>query len=263
MPHLPGEVWEALDPAILELHTQADPQQLQSCFLRRLEALVPHRRSFFDLCAPQAGRLVFFSPVSLNMSEAELAAYYQEYQYSDYVAWSFASDQPTVYRDSNMISAAARESAAIYKQWMQPMGVYWSMGSTVMGAAHLLGSVTLFRSREDGDFTDQEVELLRVLNRHLSAHFAFLWPQGVTPAQEGRAGTLASRFGLSERERQIAELVAAGRSNAEIGAELFISENTVKKHAGSLYRKLGITSRTQLLRLVFDCPSVVVAPPGR
>ena len=76
-----------------------------------------------------------------------------------------------------MISPAARESAAIYRQWMQPMGVYWSMGSTVMGAAHLLGSVTLFRSREDGDFTDQEVELLRVLNRHLSAHFAFYGPR--------------------------------------------------------------------------------------
>lgn len=258
MPHLPGETWEALEPVLLELHSQADPKELQTCFLRRLEELIPHRRSFFDLCSPQAGRLVFFEPVSRNMSEEELAAYYQEYQYSDYVAWSFASDEPTVYRDSDMVSPAARESAAIYKQWMQPMGIYWSMGSTVMGADHLLGSVTLFRSREDGDFTDQEMEMLRVLNRHLSAHFSLLWPQGAHLAGKPGLSDLAARYGLSARENEIAGLIATGLTNQEIGAALFISENTIKKHVNSLYRKLGITGRTQLLRLVYEQVAVIV-----
>lgn len=51
---------------------------------------------------------------------------------------------------------------------------------------------------------------------------------------------------LSEREREIAALVAGGRSNVEIARGLSISHKTVEKHLGSVYQKLGLTSRTQL-----------------
>lgn len=255
-----AQSWERLDPIICWLHTQGNLTQLQSGFLAHLAELIPHGKSFFDLCTPQEGRLLFFDPVSNNMTEEELQTYYQEYQYSDYTTWSFASDKPTVYRDSDMVSPQARESSAIYRQWMRPMNVYYSIGSTVMGAHHLLGSVTLFRSKEEGDFSDDEVAMLAVLNKHLSAHFAFLWPDGAAPKAGVAFDQLALQFGLSERELEIAELISLGRTNQEIGRELFISENTVKKHVYSLYRKLGITSRTQLLHLIYNHPSIVVSP---
>jgi DNA-binding CsgD family transcriptional regulator len=54
---------------------------------------------------------------------------------------------------------------------------------------------------------------------------------------------------LSDREREIAALVAAGNSNVEIGRRIEISHKTVEKHLASVYRKLGITSRTQLAAL--------------
>jgi DNA-binding CsgD family transcriptional regulator len=55
--------------------------------------------------------------------------------------------------------------------------------------------------------------------------------------------------GLTERERETAELALQGLSNAQIGAELFISEITVKKHLHSVYEKLNIRNRKELLRL--------------
>ncbi|HZO94907.1 MAG TPA: AAA family ATPase [Candidatus Baltobacteraceae bacterium] len=51
---------------------------------------------------------------------------------------------------------------------------------------------------------------------------------------------------LSSREREIALLAAEGRSNVEIARGLCISYKTVEKHLGSVYQKLGITSRAQL-----------------
>lgn len=48
---------------------------------------------------------------------------------------------------------------------------------------------------------------------------------------------------LSRREREIMELVAAGRSNAEIAAELHLSADTVKTYVGRLFRKLGAANR--------------------
>jgi two-component system NarL family response regulator len=49
---------------------------------------------------------------------------------------------------------------------------------------------------------------------------------------------------LSPRELEVLKAVAAGKSNKEIGAQLFISEGTVKTHVESLLHKLGATTRT-------------------
>ncbi len=54
----------------------------------------------------------------------------------------------------------------------------------------------------------------------------------------------APQVSLSSREIQVLELVAAGRSNAHVATELFVSETTVKTHLGHIFSKLGVTSRT-------------------
>lgn len=59
-------------------------------------------------------------------------------------------------------------------------------------------------------------------------------------------GERASLDRLSERERQIAALVARGMKNKDIGAELHISENTVKRHLQSIFSKTGTHDRLEL-----------------
>jgi DNA-binding CsgD family transcriptional regulator len=55
---------------------------------------------------------------------------------------------------------------------------------------------------------------------------------------------------LSGREREIAELVAEGRTNREIGAELFLSEKTIEGHLTRIFAKLGVTSRVEVAEVV-------------
>jgi len=50
---------------------------------------------------------------------------------------------------------------------------------------------------------------------------------------------------LSEREREVLQLIARGKANKEIAAELTIGEKTVKTHVSSILNKLGVQSRTQ------------------
>lgn len=62
------------------------------------------------------------------------------------------------------------------------------------------------------------------------------------------AERLADRMagpGLTGRELEVLKAIVAGRSNKEIGAELAISEATVKTHINSILSKLGVTDRTQ------------------
>ncbi|MDA0185765.1 helix-turn-helix transcriptional regulator, partial [Solirubrobacter phytolaccae] len=66
---------------------------------------------------------------------------------------------------------------------------------------------------------------------------------GLAPIKRG-AGVDRSR--LTPQERSVAHLVATGRSNRDVAAELLVSVKTVERHLTSVYRKLGVGSRTEL-----------------
>ena len=69
----------------------------------------------------------------------------------------------------------------------------------------------------------------------------------------------AGNYGLTEREVLVLRLVAAGRTNAQIGTELFISPKTASVHVSNILRKLGASGRAQAAATaeragLFDAP---------
>ena len=80
--------------------------------------------------------------------------------------------------------------------------------------------------------------------RRLLVRFAAMQPP------EGPAPEALSR--LTEREREVLELIARGRSNGEIATGLVLSEATVKTHVGRILAKTGARDRVQLVVLAYE-----------
>ncbi len=58
--------------------------------------------------------------------------------------------------------------------------------------------------------------------------------------------------GLTEREAEVLRLVAAGRSNKDIAAHLYLSDKTVARHLSNIFVKIGVSSRTAATAFAFQ-----------
>jgi two-component system, NarL family, response regulator len=84
----------------------------------------------------------------------------------------------------------------------------------------------------------------------IEAIHAVLAGRTYIPSQVGeKLATRVNTDALTEKELQILKKIAEGLSNKKIAAELFISEGTVKFHSNSIYAKLGVSSRTEAVKV--------------
>jgi DNA-binding NarL/FixJ family response regulator len=95
-------------------------------------------------------------------------------------------------------------------------------------------------------------DLAQAINVALSGSGNVLSPrviQNLFEDQEASASTTnghrRNEYSLTQRENDILALLAEGRSNRDIAQHLFLSEKTVKAHLAAIFRKLGVTNRTQ------------------
>ena len=113
-----------------------------------------------------------------------------------------------------------------------------------LARTHLIAGQIARRARRKAD-ARHHAETAQVMFGQLGAA---PWTQQAE-ADLARLGTRrASGPGLTSAERQVAGLVAAGRTNREVAADLYMGLRTVEAHLSSIYRKLGVRSRSELAR---------------
>jgi DNA-binding CsgD family transcriptional regulator len=138
-----------------------------------------------------------------------------------------------------------------------PRPDHWHvMAGPIVSQGRLVGVLGCTREKSMSAFEAKDLADMSGVCMHLS-----VWAATVRLQQQPNPAALAaqrehSRIDqrLTSRELQIAELVALGRTNAAIGAELWITENSVKQALKRIFRKLAVSSRAEMVAQVYTQP---------
>jgi DNA-binding CsgD family transcriptional regulator len=133
---------------------------------------------------------------------------------------------------SDYLSQRQFKRLAFYQEVARPLGVEDMIRLWIEPTG--TGNARLEFDRPDRGFRERDRAVLDLL----LPHFRQLRRHAVARRHPLQA------YGLTPREREVLELVARGRTNAEVARMLWISPGTVRKHLENAYEKLGVHTRT-------------------
>lgn len=163
--------------------------------------------------------------------------------------------------DARASAAELERTAATYStSGLEAMNVT-AQGSVLLAGGNAEGALPILRAAcQRWLELAAPIEAARVCER-LAEAYETLGDDASAAAELARAQATYRRLGLraaelpgglSRREAEVLALIAAGRPNREIAEELVISDRTVARHLTNIYRKIGVTSRTQAARYAID-----------
>ena len=127
-----------------------------------------------------------------------------------------------------------------------PRPDHWHvMAGPIVNHGQLMGVVGCTREQSMLAFDTQNLADLSAICLHLSVWTATVRSRSVSEGKSQHEFFKSDR--LTPRELQIAELVALGRTNAQIGKEIWITENSVKQALKRMFRKLEVSSRAEMV----------------
>lgn len=194
--------------------------------VERLPALVASEFTTLSICHLASGRREVFGLPAGALNAEDRAAFDRHFHEHPLVRYHAYQGGRSAQRISDSLPLEKFRRSALYNDYYRRIRIDHAMALPIYVRDGLLVSFVLNRTRRD--FTDRERALLDLLRPHLAKVY-----QKMSTA--GR---------LTAREAEVLRWVAAGKSDAQIGAILRISARTVQKHLEHAYQKLGVENRT-------------------
>ncbi len=221
-----------------ELADAGGPADLGRKALPALHQLVGADMLSYNELGPAPGQVFYCAyPEDLVFSPASLAAFAAHAYQNPLVSYYRATGDGSPVKISDFVSRERFHRLALYAEFYRHLPVEHQLAVSLPGPAGRVTGIAF--SRSSGDFTEDDRDLLTVLRRPLVT--AMARARASHRARQALTGPVGS--GLTDRERQLLELVASGRTNTAIAHTLEISPRTVGKHLEHIYRKLHVSSR--------------------
>ena len=227
-------------------------EALRDEFLPRLRLLIPFTYASIISVNPENRTEIVPTPVCFPDYFYEAELLYIDHMSEDHLLWINNVRESQLVRESDLVNDDVRLNSSLYQHCYQKFHVYDSLQYSMICSGEFSGILTLFRTKIDGDFTDDDMFFFRSLGKHINVTYEqILYPEkekGHT-ALANRIPALAKGYDLTPRETEILSLIFSFANNDEIASTLGISENTIQKHLQNIFRKTGTSSKWDLLRL--------------
>ncbi len=223
-------------------------------FLPMLKLLIPAPYASILRSEEREGHIFLLDPLCVPAAFIQAERNYMRYADADQTGWLGRCREATIFRESDLVADQERLHSTIYQKCYQPYGIYDTLFYAVVHNGRHLGVLSLFRCRQDGPFTEEELFLLKAIGSHLNQHMATLLDKSSRPGVPGGGdlSAVAAKYGLTARETELLELLTRFRNNHEIAEALQVRGSTLQKHFQNMFRKLGVTSRWEVMRLLLE-----------
>lgn len=234
---------------IYAIYNSEDFENLKVHILESLRAVIPFQCGSICMADDEDPRHLLGMATVVPERYRIVEEKYLLIEEQDISRWQLQMNSATVLRVTDLMDKEQWEKTVLYQTCYQPYGLYFAVDMTIVSGGQLLGVLSLYRQETQGDFSEDDLFLLKLLNDHLNARFFREKDTGsLAEKHVGRNQSLqlSRKYGLTVRETEITALVLDGKSNESIAEELNITVNTLKKHLQHIYRKTGVTSRVRL-----------------
>jgi len=238
---------QPLSEALLAINETQGMHEFTSVLFDKLSDLVTFSCATLVSVRDEGGRRAFQPEYAYNLTINEDAFFETMLRLApgDYAQWALYQPKSSVFRETDIINDAVRESTEMYQRVIKPTGCHYIIDVYSMRKGKPLAVMCIMRRREDGDYTHDELEAIRFLEPHIA-----LKMEKELSREQGshqRIVEETTALGLTSRELEVLFHVCEGLTNAEIAQRVFLSEHTVKKHLANIYRKAKVRNRTELV----------------
>ncbi len=244
-----------LSHIIYTIYSVKDLNEMRREVLELLRYAIPFDTANFFLVAKDHNNQYMLTDLvninTLETSEEDLDSilkrYMEECAMIDSTHWVCNTKTSFTYRTTDFFSESFLKNTEYYKEMFSPYNVHFGVQVVLAHNNTCVGLLTLFRAKTSPDFTDVDVFFLDNIKEHLALRLYASIHEHSTVVYN--TSSLKDQYGLTQREAEILNLLFAGLTNEKISKELFISENTLRRHLYNLYHKMGITHRWELFFL--------------
>lgn len=239
----------ALNQIIYQIYNIENFDEMKKELMTQLKNLLSCACVSIFMASEEDGSLC--NPTCVPSSYLKMEQTYLTLQELEWGSWITKQKRSLVVRSSELIPEKERVKTAFYQRSYKPFGVHYSAYMTVVYKNEFMGILTVYRTKSQGDFSEEDLFYLQMLSEHLNARFyREKYHESSTWYKRKKMSRYMASYGLTEREAEIMDMIFDGISNEEIVESLFISPSTLKKHLQNIYRKTGVKSKTQLLGLM-------------
>lgn len=250
MAYLEENEWMLLNEVAYNISYIYSLDEMQEKILSWMKFLIEYDGAVFSLIESNKGTYQLQNTFGNGLEAKYLKIWKEETLESDLTRWIVYSGKNTAFRESDLISEEKRQETRVYKNFYIPNNFYHAVGLCIVFKEDPVGIIKLYRKREKADFSERDLFVLDQLQKHFAYRLSYEAKKGDTRYfyAKGYHEKICKKYQLTEREGEIFRYAVEGYTNVEIGEKMNVSIHTVKKHFQSIYGKMNVSNRVQLLQ---------------